>query len=366
MPTANTAAKRPTTIAIDAMGGDFAPGEIVKGAVLGARKHDVQVQLVGQPEAIERELALLRADMGANATSHVTIVPALDVIGMGDSPASAIRRKRDASIVVTAKQVKTGEADAMIAAGSTGAAMAAALLYIGRIPGVDRPAIGVVLPSTSTPSLLLDAGANADCIPEMLLQFGQMGNVFMQQVHGIAEPRVGIMNIGEELGKGNSLVNAAYELLSNDNNINFIGNVEGHDVFKGGCDVAVCDGFSGNIALKSAEGVAKMLLLAIKDELSSSLKAKAGALLARSALRRAKAQVDPAEYGGALLLGINGICVIGHGNSKAYAIENAIRVAKQSVITDVLGKITAVMTDNEATAKAATTEPATEPLPQAQ
>lgn len=328
-----------TTIAIDVMGGDYAPTEIIKGALQGAEIYRCHVLLVGPPPLIKAEIAKL-GHVNHNA---YTIVEANDVINMGDSPATAIRRKKTASIVVTAQQVKQGKAQAMVAAGSTGAAMAAALLYVGRLPGVDRPAIGVVLPSTGSPALLLDAGANADCIPEMLLQFGQMGHVFMSQVYGVAKPRIGLLNIGEELGKGNALVNTTYELLEKEQQLNFIGNVEGHDLFKGTADVVVCDGFAGNVALKSAEGVAKMLLLAIKDELHSSLKAKAGALLAKSALKRAKDKVDPHEYGGALLLGINGVCVIGHGSSNAHAVVNAIRVAKEAVDGDVLGKMSALL-----------------------
>ena len=326
---------RPMTIAVDAMGGDFAPKEIIRGALDGSRRYGVKVLLVGPTEAIEHELA------SANTRGAVfEIIDAPDVIGMGESPATAIRRKKNASIVVAARLVKERTADAMTAAGSTGAAMAAALLYIGRIPGIDRPAIGVVLPSSAANTLLLDAGANADCIPEMLLQFGQMGSVFMQNVYGVSHPRVGILNIGEELGKGNSMVNAAFELLKHEPHLNFIGNVEGNDLFKGTCDVAVCDGFVGNVALKSAEGLGKMLMHTLKKEFTSNLKSQAGALLAQGALRRSKAKVDPSEHGGALLLGINGICVIGHGSSDAYAVENAIRVAKQAVDSDVLRKMT--------------------------
>lgn len=324
------------TIAIDAMGGDFAPSEIVKGAVEGAQIYDVHIQLCGPSDKIEAELA----SFSAKERTRIEVIHCDEVIEMDESPATAIRRKKNASIVVTAKQVKQGHAHAMVAAGSTGAAMAASLLYIGRVPGIDRPAIGVALPTLSNdPCLLLDAGANADCIPEMLLQFAQMGNVFMENVYGIPHPKVGILNIGEELGKGNSLANTAYDLIKRESGLNFIGNVEGNDLFKGTCHVAVCDGFVGNVALKSAEGVSKMLLTSIKEELSSSIKAKAGALLAKSALKAAKAKVDPHEYGGALLLGINGICVIGHGSSDSYAIQNAIRVAKQAVETRVLDKI---------------------------
>jgi glycerol-3-phosphate acyltransferase PlsX len=330
-----TQPNQPLTIAIDAMGGDHAPEEIVKGALQGVKEHGVKVQLCGPEALVQAELD----KYPGYDRSMVEVVHCEEVIEMHESPATAIRRKKKASIVVTAKQVKQGLADAMVAAGSTGAAMAASLLYIGRIEGIDRPAIAVFLPSLGKPTLLLDAGANADCIPEMLLQFAHMGSVFMESVYGIAEPTIGILNIGEELGKGNSLANASFNLISKESTLNFKGNMEGNDLFKGTFDVAVCDGFVGNVALKSAEGVSKMLLGSIKGELGRNIKAKAGALLAKSALQKAKAKVDPHEYGGALLLGINGICVIGHGSSDAYAIQNAIRVAKQGVEAHVLSKI---------------------------
>jgi len=227
----------------------------------------------------------------------------------------------------------------MIAAGSTGAAMASAVFNIGRIEGIDRPAIGVVLPTAESPCMLIDAGANADCIPEMLLQFAKMGGVFMKNVYGVDDPRVGLLNIGEETGKGNAFVNSAFKLLEQDSSIRFVGNIEGKEMFMGHADVAVCDGFTGNIALKSAEGVLKLLFHYLKDELTRTIKTKAGAFLARSAFRRTRKKVDPEEHGGALLLGVQGICVIGHGGSSANAIKNAVRVAKNAIETDVLGKI---------------------------
>jgi glycerol-3-phosphate acyltransferase PlsX len=321
-------------IAVDAMGGDHAPQELVKGAILGAREYGVGVQLVGQPEAIEPHLKQYNV-----SGLSVQIVQATEVIGMDESPATAFRKKKDASIIVTAKQVKKGEAQAMVAAGSTGAAMASALFNLGRIDGVDRPAIGVVLPSVAAPCLLLDAGANADCLPEMLPQFARMGSVFMQNVYNVETPRVGLLNIGEEAGKGNSFVNAAFKLLEQDSQIHFIGNVEGRDMFMGHVDVTVCDGFTGNVALKSAEGVAMMMNRFLKDALSETLTTKLGALLAKSAFQQVKKRVDHEEFGGALLLGLQGICVIAHGGSSANAVKNAIRVAKEAVDKDVLSKI---------------------------
>lgn len=322
------------TVSIDAMGGDYAPHEIVKGAIIGARNHGVALALVGDPAKIKAELSQLD-------THGVTyeIVPAMDSIEMDESPATAIRRKKDASIVVAAKLIAEGRADALVAAGSTGAAMASCLFNVGRIRGVDRPAIAVTLPAQGSPCLLLDGGANADCLPEMLMQFAKMGNIFMQQVYGLPKPRVGLLNIGGEVGKGNAFVNTCFSLLEQEPGINFIGNVEGRDMFLGNVDVAVCDGFTGNVALKSAEGVATLLTRLIKEELGRGMVDQLGALLAKSALKRAKKRVDHEEFGGALLLGIKGIAVIAHGGSSAHAINNAIRVAKEAVDKRVLEKI---------------------------
>jgi glycerol-3-phosphate acyltransferase PlsX len=321
-------------IAVDAMGGDFAPAEIVLGAIQGARQHQVGVLLVGRPEAIEAELK-------KHDTSGLSIevISASEVIEMGESPASGLRRKKDASIIVTAKCVRKGDAQGMVAAGSTGAAMAAALLYIGRINGVERPAIGVVLPSSANPTLLLDAGANADCNPQMLLQFAVMGNVYMHNVRGVESPSVGLLNIGEEAGKGNSFVNTTFEILEKDPRFRFVGNVEGKELFLGTVDVAVTDGFTGNVALKSAEGVMKMFGKVLKRNISSSVRTKLGYVVAKPALDAAIKHVDPEEFGGALLLGIKGVCVISHGGSHALGICNGIRVAKEAIVADVLGKI---------------------------
>ncbi len=329
-------ANHPITIAVDAMGGDYAPVEIVAGAVQGARLHQVSVLLVGQVEAIQAELA--KHDTQGLS---IEVVPATEVIGMKESPAVGLRKKKDASIIVTAKCVREGRAQGMVAAGSTGAAMASALLYVGRINGVDRPAIAVLLPSATQRCLLIDAGANADCTPEMLTQFAVMGNIFMHNVQGVEKPRVGLLNIGEEDGKGNAFANHAFELLEKDPRFHFMGNVEGKDLFMGGVEVAVTDGFTGNVALKSAEGVMKMFGTVLKSNLNSSVRTKLGAVLAMPALKETIKQVDPEELGGALLLGIKGVCIISHGGSKALGVQNAIRVAKENVAADVLGKISA-------------------------
>jgi glycerol-3-phosphate acyltransferase PlsX len=329
-------ATNPIRIAVDAMGGDYAPQEIVDGAVQGAREHGVAVLLVGKPDEIEQELK--KHDTQGLA---IEIVPASEVIEMGESPATGLRKKKDASIIVTAKCIKSGQAQGMVAAGSTGAAMASALLYVGRINGVDRPAIGVCLPSSSpSPCLLIDAGANADCTPEMLTQFAVMGNIFMHNVLNIEKPRVGLLNIGEEQSKGNAFAHTAFQLLEKDERFHFIGNVEGKELFNGSADVAVTDGFTGNVALKSAEGVMKMFGSVLKSQLMGSLRTKAGALLVKPALKASMKQVDPEEFGGALLFGIKGVCIISHGGSKARGIKNAIRVAKEAILADVLGKIT--------------------------
>ncbi len=333
--------KKDICIAVDAMGGDHAPFEIVKGAVDGARTQKVSVLLVGQLDAVNVELAKYDT-----TGLDIQVQEATEVIGMDESPATAIRKKKDASIIVTAKSVRKGRADAMVAAGSTGAAMASALFNIGRIDGVDRPAIGVVMPSVGGKCILVDAGANVDCIPEMLLQFAHMGMVYMENVYGIKDPTVGLLNIGSEKGKGNSFVNTAFDLLTNSPGINFYGNIEGKDVFFGVSNVAVCDGFTGNVALKSAEGVMRMFKTVLKKEFQESLSAKAGYLLVKPAIEKAANFVDPEEFGGALLLGIKGICVISHGGSKARGIMNAIRVAKEAVETDVITKTATAIKEN--------------------
>lgn len=332
----------PIVLAIDAMGGDKAPFEIVKGAVLGARKYGVCVELVGPKAIVEAELAKHNT-----AGLNIRLIEATEVIAMDEHPATALRKKKDASVLVAAKRVGSGHAQGLIAAGSTGAAMAAALFGMGRIKGIDRPAIGVTLPSLGTPCLLIDGGANADCQPEWLIQFAQMGQIFMQSVYGLSLPRVGLLNIGSEEGKGNAFVNKAFDCLKTIEGLNFIGNIEGRDLFLGGADVAVCDGFTGNVALKSAEGVATLLGKLIKRELTANLGIKLSALLSKPAFDRAKKEVDHEEFGGALLLGVKGICVIAHGGSSAYAIENAIRVAKQAVEQSVVAKIEATLSLSE-------------------
>jgi glycerol-3-phosphate acyltransferase PlsX len=311
-------------IAVDAMGGDFAPGEIVKGSLMAAREYKQAVILVGDEEKIRVELG------GVDPGELISIVHAPEVVDMGEHPAVAVRRKKNSSIVRATQLVKDGEADALVSAGSTGAAMAAALLGLGRIKGIDRPAIAGVLPSEKGYTVLLDVGANVDCKPQNLLQFSVMGYLYAKRVLGVANPRVGLLSNGEEETKGSELTLAAYPLLQQAG-INFIGNIEGRDLFRGTVDVAVCDGFVGNVVLKSAEGIAGALYNTLREEINRSWLAKAGIVLAIKALMRFKKRIDYAEYGGAPLLGVNGVSIICHGSSTAKAVKNGIRVAMESV-----------------------------------
>ncbi|MDA8233738.1 MAG: phosphate acyltransferase PlsX [Clostridia bacterium] len=323
-------------IVVDAMGGDFAPREIVDGAIEAATKYGVGIILVGQQEAIQPELARHKVE-----GLDLEVVHASEVIDMGEHPANAIRKKKDSSIMIGIKLVKEGRGDAFISAGNTGAAMAAALFGYGRIKGIDRPAIASPMPTTQGAALILDAGANADCKPRNLLQFGIMGQIYAEKVLGVASPKVALLNIGEEETKGNELSLEAYQLMKNQPGLNFTGNVEGREIPQGAADVVVCDGFVGNVVLKFAEGLAKGLLGMIKEELSQSLLSKIGGALCLPALTGLKKRMDYAEYGGAPLLGVNGICIISHGSSKAKAIMNAVRVAKECVEQQVVQAIRA-------------------------
>lgn len=322
-------------IAIDAMGGDYAPTEIVKGTVEAAiAAPQLELILVGDQESIEKELKII-----STKPANISIFPSSEVIDMGDHPATAVRKKKDASVVVANRLVKEGKADAVVSAGSTGAAMAASLLLLGRIKGIKRPAIGTVIPTSKEPLLLLDAGANADVKPENLVQFAQMGSIYMEKVWQRQNPRVGLVNIGEEETKGNELVIAAHQALK-DVSINFYGNIEGRDIPAGKVDVAVCDGFVGNIILKLLEGLAKSFGVMLKDAFKTNWRTKLGTVLVLPGLRIFKQKLDPSEYGGAPLLGLKGVSIISHGSSNAKAIKNAIRVARETIETDVVGKIT--------------------------
>ncbi|WNZ23621.1 MAG: phosphate acyltransferase PlsX [Leptolyngbya sp. IPPAS B-1204] len=332
-------------IAIDAMGGDYAPAEIVVGAIRAQAELGVQVLLVGDPQPIE---AILKQH---NALHRLEIVPAEGLVEMHEEPLSALRRKPKASINVAMDLVKQGRADAVVSAGHSGAAMAAALLRLGRIPGIDRPAIGAVLPTImAKPVLILDVGANVDCRPKFLDQFAVMGAIYSQYVLGTENPKVGLLNIGEESSKGNELALRTYQLLEENPRISFIGNAEGRDVLSGKFDVVVCDGFAGNVLLKFAEAVGEVLLNILREELPQGWRGRLGTLLLKPNLRRIKQRVDHAEHGGGLLLGVNGICIVGHGSSQAPTIFNAVRLAKDAVDNRVSDRIQAQYQKIEATA----------------
>jgi glycerol-3-phosphate acyltransferase PlsX len=310
-------------IAVDAMGGDHGPSVVVEGAVAAVKEFGSPVILVGDTRAIERELARL----GAKNTA-VDIRHASQVVDMGESPSHALRRKRDSSLRVCAELVRDGNASAFISAGNTGAAMAISMFVIGVLRGVDRPAIAAVLPNLKKFTVLLDVGANVDPKPWHMFQFAVMGHVYARDILGIDDPRVGLLSVGEEEGKGNELTKEVYEQLK-DSSLNFIGNVEGRDIYNGHCDVVVTDGFTGNVSIKISESLAEMLGAMIKEELTRDLRSKVGAALAMPAFRRFKKRVDYTEMGGAPLLGIDGASVICHGSSPPKAIKNAIRVAAE-------------------------------------
>ncbi len=312
-------------LALDAMGGDFAPAVAVEGAVAAARDLGVEVVLVGPEETVRAELAKHDA-----AGLSLPIVHAEEVVAMEEHAAATVRQKPNSSIAVGIRLVKTGEAAAFISAGHSGAVMAAALFGLGRLPGVERPAIGTVFPTVSGRCFVIDIGANADCKPEYLLQFAIMGSAFAELVLGIQRPRVATLSNGEEDSKGNALVLATHPLLRA-SSLNFTGNVEGKDIPQGMADVVVTDGFSGNIVVKLSEGVGATLFDLLKAELTSKLHYKLAAAVLRPAFRRVARKLDYAEFGGANLLGVNGPVVIAHGRSNARAIKNALRVAKQSV-----------------------------------
>jgi len=316
-------------IAVDAMGGDYAPWEIMKGAVAALEVYpDLHIIFVGKEKEIDGNL---QNAGGRNLIQRISIVPAAEIITMEDHPATAYRRKKDASITVATRLVREKQADAVVSAGSTGGQMVAALFGLGRLSSIDRPAIATVLPTLAGPAVMLDAGANADCKPENLLQFAKMGDVYARKILGIAEPKVGLINIGEEASKGNELTIKAHELLSSHTGLNFIGNIEGRDVLTGKADVMVCDGFVGNVVLKVIEGTASALTTLLKEALTRDARSKAGALLLKPGLKGFKRRLDYSEHGGAPLLGVKGVSIICHGSSKAEAVKNAIRAARECV-----------------------------------
>ncbi len=314
-----------TVIAVDAMGSDRAPKPEVEGAILAARTLDVQVLLVGRD-------AQVRAELGHHASAQwlpIEVVHAEEVIGMHEKAAQAVRAKRDSSMRVGLRLVREGVAAGFVSAGNTGAAMATAKLVLGALPGVDRPGLAAVFPTAKgTAAILLDVGANVDCKPQNLEQFAIMGEIYCRSIFNIKQPRVGLLSIGEEESKGNELTRESYTLLKR-LPLNFIGNVEGRDLYNGDVDVIVCDGFVGNVALKVSEGMVETVRYLLKESLRATLTRQVGFLLARRAFDDFKKRLDYSEYGGAPLLGIKGVSLVSHGSSNAIAIKNAIRAAAE-------------------------------------
>jgi len=311
-------------IAVDAMGGDRGPAAVVEGA-LAARDDGIETVVFGS------------ADLDTRGLAHV---PTTQVVGMDEKPADAFRTKEDSSLVRAVKAVADGDADAVVSAGNTGAILASGLVLLRRVPGVRRPAIAVPIPARKGPSILIDAGANADCRPEHLLQFATMGAVFAEEMLGIALPQVRLLSIGEEPEKGNQLTLEAHELLAA-SDLDFRGNAEGRDILEGAADVLVSDGFTGNVALKAVEGTIRTLLDSLREEITATNLGSLGGLLIRPAARRLRKRLDPDTYGGAYLLGLRGLVVIAHGNSSSTAIANAIRLAARGVDHDVVGRLAA-------------------------
>lgn len=323
-------------IAVDVMGTDYGPQEIVLGAVNAVRAYGYETVLVGDEKIIHE----LLVRYGADKEEKIKVCHAGEVIAMSEHPAIAVKSKKDASIVVAAKLLRNKECDALVSSGSTGAAVASALFCVGRIKGVERPAIATPIPSLKGTTVVLDSGAKVDAKPEHLAQSAVMGTVYAEKILKISAPKVGLLNIGEEETKGNEQALATYPLLKQLQTINFIGNVEGRDINKGTVDVVVCDGFVGNIVLKFGEGLAKAIMTLIKEAIiNGGLLAKIGGVLIKPALKGLKKRLDPAEYGGALLLGVRAPIIICHGSSKAKAITNAIRVAVDFAEQDVVSII---------------------------
>ncbi len=316
-------------VAVDALGGDNAPGEVMLGA-LEAAADGIEVVLYG-PAGLD--------------TQGLRLVETTEVIEMADKPAEAVRAKPDSSLVAAVRAVAAGDADAVLSAGNTGAMLAAGLLHLRRLPGVMRPAIAVPIPTRKGPSVLLDAGANADARPEHLVQFAQMGAVFSKEILGVERPEVRLLSIGEEDEKGNQLTIEAHRLLRSDDRIDFAGNAESRDLLRGAADVVVTDGFTGNVALKLLEGTIKELLDALRDEITATTTGKLGGALIRPAAARLRTKLDPDTYGGAYLLGLRGLAVIGHGSSGRRAIANAIRLAARGAEHGVVDRLAERLTE---------------------
>ena len=314
-------------IALDAMGGDFAPGEIIAGARRAVDELGLSVTLVGVPQ-------LMGDPMG------LEVVACTEVIAMDDDPAGSVRKKKDSSLVRAAELVRDGKASAMVSAGNTGATMASALLRMGRLPGVLRPCIATPIPNPGrTPTVLVDAGANAECTPEMLVQFAQMASTYVSAHYGVARPKVGLLSIGEESSKGTPLVKETHQLLAADEGLNFVGNVEGRDFIPSPVDVIVTDGFTGNVALKTLEGALKFIFATVIDAIGTNEESREAGRVLMDYLLPVAGELTPENQGGAMLLGLEGICIISHGSSNATAIMNALRVASEMDRVGVVSKL---------------------------
>ena len=322
-------------VAVDAMGGDNAPGEIVKGAVQAVQaEKDIKVFLVGRQDAVNAELAKYTYDK-----EKIEVVHAEEVIEMAEPPVNAIRKKKQSSLVIGLNMIKHQEADAIVTAGSTGATLVGGQVLVGRIKGIERPPLAPLVPTEKGVSLLIDCGANVDARPSHLVQFAQIGSIYMENIVGIKNPRVAILNIGAEEEKGNQLVKETFPLLKECPGINFIGSIEAREIPHGGADVIVCEAFAGNIVLKLYEGVAATLLSKVKEGLMSSLRSKIGALLIKPALKQTLKSFDASQYGGAPLLGLNGLVVKTHGSAKAIDVKNSILQCVTFKQQDINGKI---------------------------
>ena len=326
-------------IALDAMGRDHAPSEVVKGALLAAAEFPVEIILVGQEDVVRRELAAAGA-----IPRNIEVFDAREVVTMEDTALAPLRRKRNSSVRVCANLVAEGRANAFVSAGNTGATWTSARAVMGMIEGVSRPALATVVPSLKGHTLLLDVGANVDAKPAHLREFAVMGHFYAQMLFDIAAPRVGLLSIGEEEGKGNELTKETYRVLK-ETGLNFIGNAEGRDVYNGNADVVVCDGFIGNVVLKASEALGEFVSTTLRQEMTRSWTRRIGGLLAKSAFEGLKKRMDYSEYGGAPLLGVKGGCIVCHGRSNAKAIKNAIRVARNFAINQIDAKIMTKVND---------------------
>lgn len=324
-------------IALDAMGGDYAPEETIKGAFMAVRELGEEIVLVGDKVLIEGTIRRLGFDK--DRVSGISIYHAPESVGMGESPVEAIRKKKRSSIWESMKLLKSKEVDAFVSAGNTGAVVAGALLGLGRIEGIDRPALGVAIPTLKGRTFLIDVGATVGCKPKNLYQFAIMGSVYMSTILGVENPKIGLLTVGEERGKGDDVIKEAYEILESSPNINFIGNVEGKDIPFGVADVVVCDGFVGNVMLKFIEGVAEAVYKLLQEEIGKRLLPRIGILFMLPMLKDLWQEFDYEAYGGTPLLGVDGVIVVAHGRSKGRAIFNAIKVAREFVLQNGLEKI---------------------------